>query len=272
MAESGAGGDPPVLLMHGWGASIYMWRAWFAPLAAAGRRAIAIDLPGHGLSDKPAEPEHYRLASMVGAVREFLAIERLADVDIVAQSMAGTITVELALMPGSPVRRAVLVNPACFGRVRMQGLAKLVSGHPIADAILPRLVARWLVARTHRMVYGDPSRLTERDEDEYWAPSQFPAFARSMRKLLHEFQWTRSPVIEMAARLGALRGRMLVVLGTRDVLVRDSSPYVAQLRATGAPVDVLEIDGGGHAINEERPDVVVPAVLEFLAHGDPLDQ
>src|SRR4051812_33390064 len=53
LVESGRADVPAVLLLHGWGASVYMWRAWFAPLAAMDRRVIAIDLPGHGLSDKP---------------------------------------------------------------------------------------------------------------------------------------------------------------------------------------------------------------------------
>src|SRR5476651_553026 len=61
VAEAGDADAPPVLLLHGWGASMYMWRAWFAPLAAAGFRAIAVDLPGHGLSSKPEAPATYSL-------------------------------------------------------------------------------------------------------------------------------------------------------------------------------------------------------------------
>ncbi len=265
VAESGGTNDPAVLLLHGWAASIYMWRDWFAPLSAAGCRVIAIDLPGHGLSDKPVAAEVYRLDSMVGMVLEFLALERLDRVDLVAQSMAGTIGVEVALAPGSPVRRMALVNPACFGRVRMQRFAKLVSSHPMTDVILPRLVARWLVVRTHRMVYGDPSRLTRRDEDEYWAPSQFPPFARAMRRLLHEFQWSRPPASEMAARLRRLAQPVQVILGTRDTLVRDAALYVAELKSAGAPIEVHEVRDGGHSVNEERPEEVIPLVVRHLA-------
>ena len=51
---------------------------------------------------------------------------------------------------------------------------------------------------------------------------------------------------------------------TRDRLVLDAIPYVAGLRAKGAPIDVAEIVDGGHAVNEERPVEVVEAVLRFL--------
>ena len=262
LAEAGDPSAPPVLLLHGWGASIYMWRAWFAPLAAAGRRAVAVDLPGHGLSDKPSEPAAYRLGQLVATVRELLDQERWSSVDVVAQSMAGTIALELA-MGDHRVHRQVLVNPAAFGRIRLQALGRTISP-AIVDLVLPRLVTRGVVARAHRLVYGDPSLITRRDEDEYWAPSQDPSYARAMRRLLHEFQWSRLPVDQMTARLRRLRGNALVVLGSRDRLVRDSAPYAAALQAAGAPVIVREVRGGGHAVNEERPADVLALTLPFL--------
>lgn len=266
VAESGDSGAPPVLLLHGWGASLYMWRDWFAPLAAAGLRAIAVDLPGHGLSDKPDDPASYRLESVVAVLRELLDVERLAPVVVVAQSMAGTVALELVLAGESRIAKLALVNPACFGRIRLQALGRLVSP-PAVDLLLPRLVTRWVVARAHRLVYGDPARITERDEDEYWAPSQFPSYARAMRMLLHEFNWNRPPVDVMAKRLRGMRGRVLVVLGTRDRLVRDSRGYVAALQAAEVPLDVHEVRGGGHAVNEERPDDVIARLLEYLENG-----
>jgi pimeloyl-ACP methyl ester carboxylesterase len=71
----------------------------------------------------------------------------------------------------------------------------------------------------------------------------------------------------MAARMRGLRGEVLVVLGTRDRLVRDAGPYVAALRAAGAPLRVETVVGGGHAVNEERPAEVVALALEALGTG-----
>lgn len=266
LAESGDPTAPPVLLLHGWGASNYMWRAWFAPLAAAGYRAVAVDLPGHGLSDKPVHDAAYRLSSLVGVVRELIGLERLDGAGVVAQSMAGTIALELLLAGEPRVGRLALVNPACFGRIRLQKLGRAVSP-AVVDGVLHRLVTRRIVSRAHRMAYGDPSRITARDEEEYWAPSQFPSYARAMRRLLHQFTWARPPVDRMAARLRALPDEVLVVLGSRDRLVRDAAGYVAALRAAGAPLRVDEVVGGGHAVNEERPAEVIALVLEHLARG-----
>jgi pimeloyl-ACP methyl ester carboxylesterase len=269
VAESGSPDAPAVLLVHGWGASIYMWRDWFAPLAASGYRAVALDLPGHGLSDKPAEEGRYRLESLVATVREVIAVAGLRRPHVVAQSMGGTIALDLAVSGNPALGRLVLVNPACFGHVRLLPLA-LRASPKVVEPVLARLVPRWVVNRAHRRVYGDPSLITSDDVDQYWAPSQFPGYAPAMRRLLHEFTWTRPAVSEMVRRLRALApptSPPLVVLGTRDRLVRDARPYAAALRKAGAPLEIYSSVGGGHAVNEERPHEVLALVTAFLARA-----
>lgn len=266
VAESGDAASPAVLLVHGWGASMYMWRDWFAPLAAAGRRVVAVDLPGHGLSDKPTDPGRYTLASLVAVVREVTAQRALGAPEIVAQSMGGTIALAAAVRREAPVGRLVLVNPACFGQVSALRLARFVT--PLAaKPVVDRLVPRWVVARGHRRVYGDPSLITEEDIDQTWAPSQFPGYARAMLRLMHEFNWERPSVRVMASRLRSLvppTSPPLVVLGTHDRIVLGARTYAAALRAAGAPLEIFESEGGGHAVNEERPEEVLDVVRRFL--------
>lgn len=266
LAESGSRRAPPVLLVHGWGASIYMWRDWFAPLAASGYRVVALDLPGHGLSDKPADAGRYRLDALVSVLREVIAIAGLRRPHVVAQSMGGTIALELALSRDPALGRLVLVNPACFGHVRILPLAQRASPK-VVEPMLARLVPRWVVDRAHRRVYGDPTRITAEDVDQYWAPSQFPDYAPAMRRLLHEFRWARPSISEMAQRLRTLRpptSPPLLVLGTRDRVVRDARPYAAAVRKAGAPLEIYASVGGGHAVNEERPRELLALATAFF--------
>ena len=269
VAESGSPNATPVLLVHGWGASIYMWRNWFAPLSESGYRVVALDLPGHGLSDKPSNEGRYRLASLTATVRELIATLELRRPHVVAQSMGGTIAVDLAAGGDPEIGRLVLVNPACFGRVHLLPLARRASPK-VVEPVLARLVPRWVVDRAHRRVYGDPSLITADDIDQYWAPSQFAGYAPAMRRLVHEFTWTRPPVSAMVQVLRALTpptSPPLVVLGTRDRLVRDARPYAAALRKAGAPLEIYSSVGGGHAVNEERPREVLALVTAFLARA-----
>ena len=64
-------GDPgraraPVVLVHGWPELAYSWRNQIQPLAAAGRRVIAFDLKGFGLSDAPRDKALYDVEHMTG--------------------------------------------------------------------------------------------------------------------------------------------------------------------------------------------------------------
>lgn len=259
VSESGAADAPPVLLLHGWGASIYMWRSWFAPLASMGYRVLAADLPGHGLSDKPEDASVYRLAPLTQVVRELLDVERLERVDVVAQSMAGTIALELALAGESRVGRLALVNPAAFGVIPPLRLSPLVR-FGIVGRLMPHLLTRGSVARAHRLVYGDPSRITSQNIDQYWAPSQFPAYSRALWRLALGFTWDRHPAESMAERLRASGRRIQVILGGRDRLVLDARAYVESLVARDAPLQVSVVEQGGHAVNEEYPSDVMRLV------------
>jgi pimeloyl-ACP methyl ester carboxylesterase len=64
LAEQGAG--PMVLLCHGFPESWYSWRHQLAALAAAGFRAVAPDMRGYGLTERPAEIDRYTLFHLVG--------------------------------------------------------------------------------------------------------------------------------------------------------------------------------------------------------------
>ena len=66
LAECGQG--PPVLLIHGFPESWYSWRHQLPALAAAGYRAIAIDVRGYGRSSKPVRVEDYRMLKNVADV------------------------------------------------------------------------------------------------------------------------------------------------------------------------------------------------------------
>ncbi|MFG5718941.1 MULTISPECIES: alpha/beta fold hydrolase [Streptomyces] len=63
LVEQGSG--PLVLLVHGFPESWYSWRHQLPALAAAGYRAVAIDVRGYGRSAKPAATDAYRLTELV---------------------------------------------------------------------------------------------------------------------------------------------------------------------------------------------------------------
>lgn len=96
---------PPLVLLHGRCGSSLDW-AGIAGELAAGRRVIAPDLSGHGLSDWPGA---YSLTRYRDELRGFLAALRLTGVDVVAHSMGGFAACLLAQE-----------SPGLFGRLVLE--------------------------------------------------------------------------------------------------------------------------------------------------------
>jgi 3-oxoadipate enol-lactonase len=219
-----------------------------------GYRATAVDLKGHGFSDKPTGAREYTLDAMLLHAYELIDAVARGPTIVVAQSMAGALAIELARAKGI-VTSLVLVSPVGLGVIPFIGVAQLLTPR-LLDPIAPHLVPRWIVRLALRLAHGDAARVTDDIVDEYWAPAQFPGFARALRALVHDFTW--SPLAE--DRLAAVRDRTLVIVGGRERLVRGAEERARRLFGSNAVV----IPEAGHAANEERPEQVNAAILEFL--------
>jgi len=99
---------PPVVLIHGFATSTQTtWRdpGWFDLLNDAGRRAIGIDLLGHGDAPKPTDPADY--ADLAGPV---LAQMPESPVDIIGYSLGARTAIEIALAHPERIRKMVLAG------------------------------------------------------------------------------------------------------------------------------------------------------------------
>ncbi|WP_437767728.1 alpha/beta fold hydrolase [Sorangium sp. So ce281] len=83
-----------MVLVHGLSDSCRTWNRLAPALAAAGRRVVALDLPGHGDSARPDAP--YTVAWYAGVVAEWSRALRLGDFDLVGHSFGGSIAMCVA--------------------------------------------------------------------------------------------------------------------------------------------------------------------------------
>lgn len=93
--ESGPADGAPVLLMHGNPSWSYLHRHMIGPLAATGRRVIAVDLVGCGRSDKPAERSDYTQARHVDWLSKWLLAMDLQHTSLYCQDWGGTLGLHL---------------------------------------------------------------------------------------------------------------------------------------------------------------------------------
>jgi pimeloyl-ACP methyl ester carboxylesterase len=259
-------GDPqsaPVVLVHGWGCSVYVFRRNIHALADGGFRVIAVDLKGHGLSDKPIAPNEYTIDSLVEHFRDILDALELERPALAGHSLGGSLIYHFASRYPERARCLGLLSPVGLNGVPLMWLYRGLTPKvltPILRQIKPRLI----VTLALRRVYGRRARFTERDVEEFLAPSQFPEYALAMRELLHNYDWTagknrRLPTIDLPA---------VGVWGSLDHMMPDDGMgvYVPLL-----PRIVLRvIPNAGHIIAEETPEEVNTALLALLnAHARP---
>jgi len=253
---SAAPDAPVIVFVHGWACSTYSFRHNLVPVAEAGFRVVAVELKGHGQSDKPLDIGGYTMAAMgrhLVDVLDALGVERAV---LVAHSMGGAVAVKAALEVPERVRGLVLLAPVGFGTIDLMGLVRLATPDVVAP-LLPYLVPRAAVAVALRLAYGSHGRASARDVDEYWAATRWPSFVRAMRLLLHAFEWAPG----RAEELQRLRARALVLFGTRDRFVR---PRSAEKYVACAPDARLSlVADAGHVLPEEVPAVVNRAIVEF---------
>jgi len=257
VVEAGPRGAPTVLCVHGWGACAYTFRHQIEALAGRGWRVIAPDLKGHGLSDKPMARDEYTRSAMLRHLLEIMDALGLERVPIVGHSMGCTLAVEVARVAPGRVERMALLAAAGFCEPGLLWLVRAVSPHAVRP-LLPYMVPRWVVAGILKLAYGHLARPSERDIDEYWAPSACSGYAIAARDLLHDFAW--SPY--HADELRAMATPALVVFGTDDRIFQAGS---AERLAREIPdVRVVTLEGVGHLVPEEMPEPVNRELASFL--------
>ena len=250
-------GDPEAehvaFCVHGWACSVYSYRKLMPLLAGMGIRSVALDLPGHGLSAKPEDVRFYTLDAQVECVLATMSTLGLSRAILVGHSMGGPICARTAVLEPDRVAALALLAPAGFGTEWGLRILRAVTPRVVAPA-LPGLLHRWMVALVLRNVYGTVYRPTERDIDEYWAPSQFDGFVRAMWDLLHCFEWSAGT----DRGFGEITVPATILDGRRDHLVvrRWVRRYAEVLRHASLTV----IDDCGHVVPEESPELVAGAI------------
>jgi pimeloyl-ACP methyl ester carboxylesterase len=253
-------GDPssaPILLVHGWGCSAYVFRRNMPALAAAGFRAIAVDLKGHGLSDKPLAPDEYTIDSLVEHLRDLLDVLGLKRPALAGHSLGGSLIYHFASRYPERAQCLGMLSPVGLKGVPLMWLYQVLTPSaltPLLRQIKPRLIVKLALRR----VYGKRGHFTKRDVEEYLAPSQSPDFALAMRELLHSYDWEAADHRDLVTINVPATG----VWGSLDHMMPHDGmtvylPLVPQ-------IELRVIPDAGHIIMEETPNDVNDELIRLL--------
>jgi len=257
---------PPIIAIHGLTRNSADFGAIAPLMAQSGRRVLAVDVRGRGLSDRALDPMTYRpdvYAADVLALMDQAAVDRAV---FVGTSMGGLITMALTALRPKAVVAAVLndIGP----EVAPEGLARIAaySGQPVeigswadAAAYAKQINA---VAFPH---YSDADwdafarRIFRQQPDgeiglDYDPDISVPIRAAGAKALVPNL-WP------MFRRLARNRPTLLVRGGTSDLL---SAAIAGKMRKAAPTLAYVEVPGVGHAPMLDEPEAKA-AIFEFLA-------
>lgn len=255
------GQGPPVILLHGFGGSMWQWEYQQAVLSAR-HRVVTLDLLGSGLSDKPVID--YNPDTLIEHLRGFMLELGLEHATLIGNSMGAGLAIAFALTDPEKVERLILIS----------GLPPRVE-EALASPIMQRAVGLhvpvWL-AEFGSWLFGsrptetvlkeivfDHTLLTPAVMDRSNRNRRAPGLIRPLMSIRdHLPQWES----KFAPRLNAITHSTLILWGEEDRLF---PPRVARDIHMMIPGSTLHlIPKAGHIPQWERPDIVNGFIISFL--------
>ena len=245
-------GRPELLLIHGFGNSLQSFRE-LAPRLADCCHVVAIDMPGYGLSDKPADHDYHNGPQAAVLVRAAAHLG-LRHVVYVGHSLGGAVALHAAVQDPSAAG-LVLLNP---GIIRT-GVPKIVQ---LSVPPLPRMSARLFADREFRgsflrKSYVDPSRVTEQVIDDVMLGARTDDWYAGVTALMG--QYAEGEEIALASRV---RVPTLIPWGDADRNKPRSEADELQRMLPGSTL--VRFPAAGHYVHEEAAEGVARAIASWL--------
>lgn len=261
--EEGPSAGAPVVCVHGVGGWAETWRPTLESLAAAGHRAIAVDLPGFGQSAPVQRARYFRGtdALYAGFVPAVIAALGLRSAHVIGHSLGGAVAFMGAVTAPERVRTLTLVAPGGLGldlpwTLRLGSvpfLGGLLSGRS-------RQAARAGLASC----FHDPRRMPQSllEECDRYSENGIPETLRVLRAGVTLRGVRRDIRREWVARAPRYTGPALVVWGEQDAVLPLAH---AQGAADLLPhARLVTISDAGHLVMVEQPERFACAVLPFI--------
>jgi pimeloyl-ACP methyl ester carboxylesterase len=249
------------LLLHGYGASTFMWRHWTPRLGRRGH-VVAVDLKGFGRAPRP-DDDRYAPGHQAELVLRLVARDDLRNLTLLGHSLGGGVALLAALSlqdEGSGrLRRLVLVAGAAYDQ-RLPPFARLAA-YPRASALAFRAVgARRVVRAVLRSVVHDQARVDAEQVRGYADPLSSPAAVRALVAAARQIR--PGDLDRLTARYPDLAVPTLLLWGGQDRVV---PLWVGQRLERELPDARLHVfDRCGHLVAEELPDESWAVLDSFL--------
>ena len=254
------GSGPPVLLIHGIGASLEIWD-WTFPALRERFTPVAFDYPGFGVSDPL--PWAFSPEGAAEVVTAFMDAMGIRTAFLIGSSLGGGIATMTAGLAPQRVDGLVLVAPAGFGRglnplLRLETTPVLGEVLAAVGGVFPRLALNQAFADPKRI----PPELVETSRRYGIRRVPFRSYLRALRRsaTLRGVRSEMIATVRSAAR--QIIAPTLIVWGDHDRIIPPDQSAVAAHSIKGSRLHMMK--GLGHVPFVEAPAPFNTAAVAFL--------
>jgi haloalkane dehalogenase len=253
------GEGPPVLLLHGWPTSSFLWREVMRPIARA-RRVVALDLPGFGASDKPVGIR-YSFEFFDRALDLFLAELEIDELGLAVHDLGGPIGLHWALHRPGRLTKLALLNTLVYPEFS-QAVKDFVHAC-ITPELREQLTSPAGLEALVRDGLAEPAHFSA----EMLAAVQEPFRSAEARRALADagVGVRRKGFAAIAQKLPSLRVPVRIVYGARDRLLPDVAETMTRVRGDLPQAEITVLPDCGHLVQEEAPEKVGELLARFFA-------
>lgn len=252
------GQGPPVLLLHGWPTSSFLYRH-ITPVLARHHRVVVPDLPGFGASSKPVRTYSFELfASVLDALVERLGLD---DVGLVVHDLGGPIGVHWALHRPGLISRLALLNTLLYPDFDPTVVEFVMT---LADeARRDELVSPEGLREVLRVGVRNPDALPSEALDGITAPFTTDQDRQALAQA--GFGLHPDGFADIARLLPGLRIPVLGLYGTDDKILPDVAETFAHLQQDVPHAQIEAVPGAGHFLQEEVSPLLAERLTAFFS-------
>jgi pimeloyl-ACP methyl ester carboxylesterase len=266
------GAGQPLVLIHGFGASLGHWRKNIPVLAAAGYQVYAIDLLGFGESDQPDMA--YTLDLWQALLHDFWQAFIQTPAVYIGNSIGGLLTLMMLANHPSTARAGAVLN--CAGGLNhrpeemhpplswvMGAFTWLVSSKTVGPVVFNQVRRKGRIRSSLKQVYRNPEAITDELVEMLYTPACKPTAQKVFASIV-----TAPPGPRPGELLPTIQQPLLVLWGENDpwTPIQGATIYrqLAEDTTRPTPVTFHSIPNTGHCPHDERPEVVNPLLVDWL--------
>jgi pimeloyl-ACP methyl ester carboxylesterase len=254
VVEKGPRSGSPIVLIHCFTCAINYWNKMM-PALARQHRVIAIDLLGHGGSEKPKSG--YTVSNQADLIAQALAKLGVSDAEVVGHSLGGAVAVALAQQSPALVNRVFIVDTPPTHEEGDLGLVAKLGFAPVVGEAFWRIKPDFAVRKGLQVAFAPGFKVP----DEFVEDVDRMTFSAYDDSASGFDDYTKEEPLDR--RMAETGKPLMVIMGAEEQIIDEPAKRLAEYRATVPGTVTKLINGAGHSPNVEKPAQTAALVLGF---------